>query len=172
MKLRKGNTSKVWGLFLSDWPHSSTPPLFTSVVWMMSTAPHRGDDDSNGGETRGWENIGQWVSGPGLPMSWLFPVQPRSILQLRVSFTNRHLSPRGFLKSSTNVEGRAKCAQSCQAWPRSNRKVLAVPHAWHHECQNAGAPGCAVWQTCLHLIENAVWMACQNRGDPKWGVPA
>lgn len=34
------------------------------------------------------------------------------------------------------------------------------------------APGRAVWQTCLHLIENAVWMACQSRGDPKWGVPA
>lgn len=45
--------------------------------------------------------------------------QPRSILQLRVSFTNSHLSPLGFPESSTNVEGGAKCAQSCQARPRS-----------------------------------------------------
>lgn len=49
--------------------------------------------------------------------------RPRSILQYRVSFTNSHLSPLGLPKSPTNVEGRAKCAQSCQVWPRSDGQI-------------------------------------------------
>lgn len=101
--------------------------------------------------------------------------QPTSILQLWVSFTNSHLSPISFPKSSTNVEGRAKCAQSFQAWPRSGgqtERAGSAPHVASWMPTLPEAPGCAVWQTCLHLIENAEWMACQTRGDPKWVVPA
>lgn len=118
----------------------------------MSTAPQSGD--SNGGEMRGWEDIGRavsvlaWLS---FPESYVMAItrpprqrcvdsQPRSILQLRVSFTNSHLSPLAFPKSSTNVEGRAKCAQSCQAGPRSDGQTESAGSAacvasWMPKCR-------------------------------------
>lgn len=73
--------------------------------------------------------------------------RPSSILQPEVSFTNSHLSPLGFPKSSTNVEGKAKCAQSCQARPRSGgtrEKGSQCPTCGVMNAKMPAAPSCAV----------------------------
>lgn len=107
----------------------------------MSTAPRSGEDDSNGGERMRRYRAVSVLALPGyLCESYVMAItrpirqrcrdsEPRSILQLRVSFTSSHLSPLGFLKSSTNVEGRAKCAQSCQDWPRSGGQTESAGSA-------------------------------------------
>lgn len=120
----------------------------------MTTAPRGEDDDSNGGEMRGREDIGRWVSWSGSAIyghSYVIIAtrpqrqscedsQPRSVLQLGVSFTNSHFRPLSFPKSPTNAEGRAKCAQSCQGWPRSGRRTESAGSAacmpsWMPKCQ-------------------------------------
>lgn len=73
--------------------------------------------------------------------------RPSSILQPEVSFTNSHLSPLGFPKSSTNVEGKAKCAQSCRAQPRSGgtrEKGSQRPTCGVMNAKMPAAPSCAV----------------------------
>lgn len=65
--------------------------------------------------------------------------QPKSVLQLGVSFTNSHLSLLGFPKSSTKVEGRAKCAQPRQGWPRSDGQTES---AGSGACMASWMPKC------------------------------
>lgn len=189
---RRKHTSQICGLFLSDWPHSCTL-VFASAVQSgagLLDDVHTGEDDSNGGEMRAWVDIGTgsvpglaWLSLPELVMSPLPVHHVRAagtdsrglFFNFGVSFTNSHLNPLGLMKSSTKVEGRTKCAQSCKAWPRSGGPTERAGNAagvalWMPK--RRGPLAVPVWQTCLHLIENAVRMACQNRGDPKWGVPA
>lgn len=70
MKLRKGNTF----LKYEDSPYQSDliPPLLSLHQWFgacgLSTAPYRGEDDSNGGEMRRYEAVSvvAWLSLPEL----------------------------------------------------------------------------------------------------------
>lgn len=160
-KKEKKKADTLWKYEASSYQSDLIPPLLSlhgwfgahgPASWMMSRAPHSGEDDINGGEMRGWEDIGRWVAWPGyLCQSYVMVItgpprqrcedsQPRSTLQLGVSFTNSHLSPLGFSKRPTNVEGSAKCAQSCQAWPRSDGQTESAGSAacvasWMPKCQ-------------------------------------
>lgn len=147
-------------------------PLLCSYLYISSLelagCLDGAQEGSNGGEIRGWEDIGQWMS--WLPVSFYVMAitrpprkscgdsQPRSIFQLRVRFTNSHLNPLGFPKSSTNAESSAKCAQSCQAWPRSGGQTGRAGKRPMCGVMNGkmpgggGVTGWAIWQTCLHLI--------------------
>lgn len=113
-------------------------------------APKSREDDSNSGEMRRYQAVSVLVWPSYLYPSYVMVIirpphqhcedgQPRSILQLGVSFTNSHLSPLGFLKSPTNVEG-IEHAQSCQGWPRSGGQTESAGSttcmaSWMPKCQ-------------------------------------
>lgn len=151
----------------------------------MSVAAHSEEDDSNDSKMRGWEDIRHWVSWPGyLCHSYVIVIthppnqcgedsQSRSILQHRVSFTNSHLSPLGLPKSPTNVEGRAKCAQSCQVWPRSDGQIESAGSEAHVA---SWMPKCRGLWLCLLTDMFTPDRKCSVDGLPKlrgskvWGA--
>lgn len=90
--------------------------------------------------------------------------QPKSVLQLGVSFTNSHLSLLGFPKSSTKVEGRAKCAQPRQGWPRSDGQTES---AGSGACMASWMPKC--WGPWLRRLTDMFTpdRKCSVDGLPK-----